>query len=224
MSEFIRNCPDCGKELKYSRKSNLNYAIRVNGKCSHCAKVGKMNNTKEWRENISKALTGRKFTKEWKEKLRKASTGHKDSKETIKKKRIAMTGQKNPFYGKTHSAKTKRILRLKFHERMQAKYGKDGACPMYNPDACLIIEQYAKQNGYTFQHALNGGEFYIKELGYWVDGYDKDKNVVIEYYETHHRKNAEIKKDKRRIKEIKRVLNCKIIILKEWQPTPEIIN
>lgn len=87
--------------------------------------------------------------------------------------------------------------------------------PSFNPDACLIIDEYGKKNGYNFQHAMNGGEYHIKELGYWVDGYDRDKNVVLEIDEKRHFKNGNLKKkDINRMNEIKKFLNCKFIRLK----------
>ena len=214
---FERMCWECGKKIRYMYALTLRRAIQKNTRCADCAR-----NDINYRLKLSKALKGRKLTKEWKEKLSIANMGHTDSKKTRQKKRISMMGANNPFYGKFHTEKTKKIIRLKFHKRMQEKYGIDGACPMYNPSACNTIDIYGKENGYKFQHALNGGEFYIKELGYWVDGYDKQKNVVIEYYESHHKK--QVKRDSIRIREIKNVLGCKIIILKEWKSIPTIIN
>lgn len=216
-NKFERKCSQCYKVLVYKYALTLKRAVKKNVRCADCAR-----NDVNYRLKLSKALKGRKLTKEWKEKLSIANIGHKDSKKTIQKKRIAMTGVNNPFYGKRHTEKTKKIIRLKFQKRMQEKYGIYGACPMYNPSACKTIDIYGKENGYKFQHALNGGEFYIKELGYWVDGYDKLKNVVIEYYEDHHKK--QVKRDFMRIREIKNVLGCKIIILKEWKSVPTIIN
>lgn len=58
--------------------------------------------------------------------------------------------------------------------------------PSFNPISCNIIDDYGKSNGYNFQHALNGGEVCVPQLGVWLDGYDKDKNVVIECYEPFH--------------------------------------
>jgi len=43
-----------------------------------------------------------------------------------------------------------------------------------------------EQTGTHIQHAENGGEYHIKELGYWVDGYDKENNIIYEYDEKHH--------------------------------------
>lgn len=88
--------------------------------------------------------------------------------------------------------------------------------PCYNPNACDIIDEYGKRNGYNFQHAMNGGEFYITELGYWVDAYDKNKNIVLEVDEKKHfdaNGNLKIKDIKRQI-EIEDFLKCKFIRLK----------
>jgi hypothetical protein len=42
------------------------------------------------------------------------------------------------------------------------------------------------EKGINIQHAENGGEFHIKELGYWVDGYDAKNNTVYEWDDPHH--------------------------------------
>ena len=56
-------------------------------------------------------------------------------------------------------------------------------------------------------------EYYIKELGYWVDGYDKERNTVIEYYEKYHEK--QVQRDLNRETEICNHLGCDFIIL--WE-------
>ncbi len=58
--------------------------------------------------------------------------------------------------------------------------------PSFNPNACKIIDEYGQKNGYNFQHALNGGEIFVKDLVVWLDGYDKENNIVIECYEPFH--------------------------------------
>ena len=89
-------------------------------------------------------------------------------------------------------------------------------CPNYNPKACKRMDEYGDKNGYNFQHAENGGEYHIKELGYYVDGYDKEKNVVIEVDEFHHfDKDGNLReKDVQRQKEIIDFLGCEFIRLK----------
>jgi hypothetical protein len=144
--------------------------------------------------------------------------------------RESSTGESNPMYGKKHSEETKEKIRLKRMEQIttaetRAKMSKSQGKrvhdnkwqPQYNPSSIPIIEQYGKEYGYNFKHAENGGEFYIEELGYWVDGYDSEQNVVIEYDESRHfNKNGELKeKDKIRQKEITDLLNCKFIRIRE---------
>jgi len=103
-------------------------------------------------------------------------------------------------------------LRVSSLERIQERL-KDGhqITPNYNPAACILIDEYGEQNNFKFQHAMNGGEFHIKELGYWVDGYDPEKNVVVEVDEPHHF-NADgnlCKRDVRRQSEITEYLERK---------------
>ena len=85
--------------------------------------------------------------------------------------------------------------------------------PRYNINSIPIIEEYGKQYGYNFKHAENGGEYHVKELGYWLDAYDIDKNIVLEIDEKHHfDRNGNLKeKDLIRQREIENLLNCKFI-------------
>lgn len=120
-------------------------------------------------------------------------------------------GRKPKIYERTPEIRKKN--RLAAIKRIKNQNGQ--IKPNFNSFACKIIDKYGKQNGYNFQHALNGGEFHIKQLGYWVDGYDKDKNVVIEYYEKSHRSKSE--RDNIRKQEIIDFLGCNFIEIKEWK-------
>ena len=62
--------------------------------------------------------------------------------------------------------------------------------PRYNKSAIPVLEQIAKEHGWNIQHAENGGEFYTG-IGYFVDAYDKEKNIVVEYDEPHHYEDVE---------------------------------
>jgi len=133
-----------------------------------------------------------------------------------RRKRIRMFGEDNPFYDKRHDEETLKEMRLRRIEKIR-KRSKNGnqIHPNYNPQACELIEEYGEKHGYDFQHAENGGEYYIEELGYWVDGYDKKANVVVEVDEPQHYRNGELcEKDKRRQREIVETLNCEFIRLK----------
>lgn len=155
---------------------------------------------------------------------------------TKEKQRVAVSGSNNPMFGlkgeehpaygrkfseeqltkmrKPKSSSAKRNIRIGCLRRIGNRIGKQ-IVPNYNIEACKIIDKYGKENNYNFQHAENGGEFHIKELGYWVDGYDENKNTVIEFFEQKH--SSSIEKDMNRLSEIKDLLGCDIIILCEDQ-------
>ena len=85
-----------------------------------------------------------------------------------------------------------------------------GFIPNYNVDSIPVLESIAKEHGWHIQHAEHKGEFYV--LGYFVDAYDKDNNIVIEYDEPHHYIDAEnnvlCEDDIARQKEIIEYLHC----------------
>lgn len=95
--------------------------------------------------------------------------------------------------------------------------GKHHFIPNFNPKACEYFDKLMKENGTNIQHALNGGEFGIPELGYFVDGYDKENNIVYEYDENYHKTTKQQEKDKIREEKIKKFLNCKFIRIKEYE-------
>ena len=89
---------------------------------------------------------------------------------------------------------------------------RQGQYVSFNEDACVIIDEYGKANGYEFQHGLNGGEFIVPNVWYYVDGYDKINNVVIEYMEKfHYNSEYKIKKDAERRVHIMNELKCTFI-------------
>jgi hypothetical protein len=92
---------------------------------------------------------------------------------------------------------------------------RQGTAVGYNPNSIPILEEFARENEYTIQHAENGGEFQIPGTTFFVDGYDKEKNVVIEYDEKYHLKEEQVEKDKKRQRIIGSILKCKFIRLME---------
>ena len=80
---------------------------------------------------------------------------------------------------------------------------------------CKYFDKLNKQKNWQLQHGLNGGEFYIKELGYYVDAYDKNKNIIVEYDEPYHDSQHRYEKDLERAKEIKNYLKCRFLRYKE---------
>ena len=81
----------------------------------------------------------------------------------------------------------------------------------YNKNAIKFFDELSKKNSWNLQHAENGGEFYTG-IGYWLDAYDKEKNIAVEYDEPAHYVDVENnilrEKDLKRQKEIIDHLHC----------------
>lgn len=82
--------------------------------------------------------------------------------------------------------------------------------PNYSQMGCEYFDWIMEMTGTFIQHAMNIGEFHVKDLGYWVDGYDKENNIVYEFDERHHfNLDGTYKaRDIRRQKEITDLLGC----------------
>jgi hypothetical protein len=160
----------------------------------------------ETRQKMRAAKMGRPVpwcghhSEESKIKIRNANLGKIMSEET--KLKISQSKSGRPM-----SELHKKKLRIARISNIKKQFGQTS--PAYNPIGCRAIEEYGKANGFNFQHAENGGEFHIKELGYWVDGYDADRNIVIEFDEPKHNKTKE--RDLQRQLEIIEYLKCKFV-------------
>jgi very-short-patch-repair endonuclease len=125
--------------------------------------------------------------------------------------KIAKNRIKNGTY--TLSEETKEKHRINKVERMI----KEGILiwPSFNKNACKIFEQLEKDLGFDGFYATKGKE---KRIGrFWVDYYEPNKNIVIEYDEPYHFN----KDDKLKDRDIKRQLwitnrlNCKFYRIRE---------
>lgn len=116
--------------------------------------------------------------------------------------------------GKPHTEEIKKKMRLAALSYISQLKGQ--VIPRYNKNSISVIENYGKENGYVFMHAENGGEYFIKELGYFLDGYDPINNIAIEVDEKRHF-NADgnlLSKDIERQEQIQNLLKCKFIRVK----------
>lgn len=115
---------------------------------------------------------------------------------------------KSHWLGKKHSQKTKQYMRESTAKYLQTV---NSTPCRYNRDSIVVLEQIAKDHGWNIQHAENGGEFYTG-IGYFVDAYDKEKNIVLEYDEPKHYVDVENnilrQKDIHRQNEIIQHLKC----------------
>ena len=232
--EWARLCPICNNQICYKNKTALNRAINAGSKpCKRCTAKKQYQlriATGNWNcTNIGKKLE-RSEPKFWKlcpsdncnelmgytklymlkrnpnTKCRKCARNT----DTVNKKICDAI--------KNESTATKQKRRLSAINRLSRNI-QDGKMltPNYNLKSISILEEYAKKLGITdLQHAENGGEYYIKELGYWIDGYSKEKNIVLEFDEPAHYKNGILKeKDLRRQFEIENFLKCIFIRIRQ---------
>ena len=221
--EFKRNCPKCHSELFYSSKQKMNRANESNSLCRVCSgsirsekiKTYTHNNTSKQCPECASIIN---FTNKYKY--------ERSIKNNSLCRPCSKKGKLNPMFGKQpinigvkHTSETKQKMRvstINYIEKIKLNGGQ--ISPNYNLNSISIIEQKAKELGiFDLQHAENGGEYYIKELGYWIDGYSKEKNVVIEYDEKHHfDETGNLReRDVVRQAEIEKLLGCKFIRIKE---------
>jgi very-short-patch-repair endonuclease len=162
--------------------------------------------------NIKNRVIGRKASVETKLKI------------SISKKGIPMplgTGEKisKSLKGKPKSNEHKFKLRCAKIRDLQSRFG-EKLGPNYNSTACKLFENINKQFGFKGKHAENGGEVMI--AGYWLDFYEPNINLVIEYDEISHK--YKIEKDIKRQNEIISELDCKFIRISETDDLENIYN
>jgi DNA-directed RNA polymerase subunit RPC12/RpoP len=94
-------------------------------------------------------------------------------------------GNKNYWFGKTISNETKRKIRIAVCERLRKLgivAGKDkGANEWFSK---------INQQGYNFEQG-----YHLKEQGYFADGYDKENHIWVEYDTSYHNILRQKKKD-----------------------------
>ena len=122
-------------------------------------------------------------------------------------KGIGVAGQykRTPEIRKKISDSVKQLYKDGVYDGVMNPY----CVPRYNPEACEIINWYNMYYDLNFQHAENGGE--VRVLKYYPDGYDKERNIVIEIDEKYHQYPSVQKKDIQRQKEITDHLGCEFI-------------
>lgn len=127
-------------------------------------------------------------------------------KEKIKQTNLEQFGVENPAQRESRRQElSENILAHRKHSDNLSAWG-------YSKKACRIIQQFNDLWGYNFQHAENGGEFCIPAAHYFVDGYDHERNIVLEIDEKHHFINGKLKNDDiERQKEIQSIMKCKFI-------------
>lgn len=195
INENLWRC-ECGKEFN-------NYQA-LNGHFSHC---------KTHHKCLNKILIrphNTKHSMNWENKTPdEISIIHKKAAQT-RKENIKLGKYKHNWFGKHHTEESKEKARKSTIKYIESLPNYNGTRARYSHKACEYINKLNEEKHWNLQHAENGGEYFI--AGYFVDGYDKNLNIVFEYDEPAHYINKEenILKDRdiQRQQNIINKLNC----------------
>lgn len=211
---YQSTCPTCKKIVSFESKSGHYRFVKYKRQCKSCAKkkyhppeayvrycpscgrkkiysdVGQKNEADRCNYTCKScaAKIGNKkrvFTEETRQKIASSRKGKPLSEETKQKLRIS---------------------RLNYIKKYKEGISKGR---WFNPKGCIYFDNLNKEKGWNLQHALNGGE--VEICGYALDGYDKERNIVVEYDEQkhHYDKQGNLSdRDKLRMSRIIKELNC----------------
>jgi len=190
------------------------HGAEIRKKCGE-SNIGKDRFSDKYKNELRIKMTGngnhfygKTHTNEIKKILSKPKTpDHK------RKLALSLKGKPSPLKGKHHTDETKRKMRISAIKRIKENgfIGRE-MYPSVNPkekDYFLKLEEKNDWNGIFF--GKNKKQFLVENLGYFVDYYEPDKNIVVEYDETrHYGKDWTLKeKDIKRQEEIIKILHCK---------------
>jgi hypothetical protein len=212
MVKFIRNCPICDRVLEYTNERAFFTACTRNTNCKSCSGKIRPKISEDTRLKLIEKNTGNNnpmfgrtgkscpsfgrikiVSPETKSRMSLSHIGITHT--TDSKRKIAITK-----LGKPRTPETRHKIRMAKIKQLEFTHGQ--ISPAYNPTACRYFDWLAEHTGTHIQHAENGGEFYIKELGYWVDDYDAENNVVYEFDERYHQSERQHLRDIQRQAEI----------------------
>lgn len=233
--KWIRICPKCKSNIFYNSLYNRNRSNKQNKECKSCCKSG-LKNGRFGKGDLIKGknhpMFGKQHSTQSKNKMsikrKKYCLNNPDKNPSkldwvnkIKSEKLkginnpmyGKCGNKNPMFGKTfkHSSDTIKNMRIR---RINEIVDKHGFCfPNFNKKSIEYFKKLEKENGWDGKYATkNKGEYYIPELGYFVDYYEPTLNIVVEYDEPHHFINGKLKeKDIIRMNEIKNHLHCQFL-------------
>ncbi len=114
------------------------------------------------------------------------------------------------LYGKERAKiiKNKIAKKARIQRAREIKRDHNRPSPGYNIKACKWFKSFDAKNNTEGRYAVyGGGEYCIKELGYWLDYINFDIKLIIEWDEPHHYDNKDNleEKDIKRQKEIQKI-------------------
>lgn len=105
----------------------------------------------------------------------------------------------------------------RYRHSKKLKFGSsDFTFPMYNKKSIIYFEWLNKYMGWNGIYATNPYEYNVPNTKFYVDYYEPNLNVVIEYDESHHYKFGNLRDgDRKRQEIIENELKCKFYRIKD---------
>lgn len=215
-----RICPKCGKTLYHTEKWVRDRFVRLNKNCGSCSnhnkvRGGLLGSTKQIlsiqrkgkrpslsaRLNMSKSQIGRKHSEETKRKMSGENNGMYD---------IHRYGKLNPFSGKKHTEESRKKMRVAMLSKIKERYGNGFLANVGTKESSFLEKLEKERNWNGIYYGKSKTQHFINELGYIVDYYEPNLNIVVEYDEPRHYVNGQLKeKDIKRMTEITQHLGCR---------------
>ena len=180
---YKRNCPECGKELFYSSADSLSHC--KNNKCSYCANVirGKSSNRK-----------GCHHTDKTKRLMSLSKLGVKQSDDTKKKRSdIRKKLYNDPLEIEKMAKKVKEAMHRPDirKKHLNALHHSTWLKVRTDKGQLELIEKWNKL-GFNL---IPNYQIKTDQDLFYIDGYDKEKGVVLEYDSKYHNKLRQKEKD-----------------------------
>jgi hypothetical protein len=204
-----RKCPICNEMVYHFERSYVYRKSYASHPCRKCWKQAKTSSLLRNCPCCGKLLLYKTYKNFW-----KASHENAKCRSCAKIGNPSRKGQKCSGLHKFRVSRANRgkvispESRLKMRRAAIARMDRLGITQYrsYNPNACDYFDVLSKQNKWDLQHARNGGE--VQTQGYFLDAYDKKKNIVVEYDEAYHHRPSKRRKDLVRQQEIIDYLHC----------------
>lgn len=185
-NNWVKLCKKCGQKRFYTRKEHYNNTPNFCRKCSEKMKLDNHPKYKNWIDkykfNIIKLYNGKKSMRYI---AKQFNVTHNIISSRLDQWGIEKRSNAEAIRNSMNIADIKKKIRLSAIKRIEKnKFNGGQLIPGYNPDACIVIDWFNMFYKFNFQHALNGGEICVG--GFYPDGIDKEKMIIIEIDEKHH--------------------------------------
>lgn len=206
-SDYFKPCPMCGRIMYYASSPSLKTSVKLNRYCTTCCRAGKKQSPEHVLNRVQ-ARAGYLHANDTKKKMSDSARFRKIPKEQQSTMHLGLRGVKlSPIRREQISECVKKawanpVNRKKYYDALsKTKWLKVRT----DRGQLELLEKWNKlgfQFEPNYQIHTNGFLFYI-------DGYDKEHGVVLEYDSKYHHKHYQREKDLLRQKRIIDILNPK---------------